>query len=140
MFMRRMQYTKEQQRAYERGLGLSRAELGRLGAVPAELIEAYATEGEQAAFCAGWLDGSPTRQSGATAARCPGVGMESSCREIRRLLEEYDAASARLLQAFESIGTSPVERGRWERITKEARRICGETLAAIQSHRFEHGC
>jgi hypothetical protein len=78
-----MRYTKEQQRAYARGLELSRAEHGRpstrltLQAIedkcreslppgatfipyvpaPAELIEQYLTEGEQAAFYAGWLAG-----------------------------------------------------------------------------------
>ncbi len=78
-----MRYTKEQQRAYERGLGLSRAEHRRpstrrklqaiedecreglpAGATfipympaPVELIEEYLTEGERAAFYAGWLAG-----------------------------------------------------------------------------------
>ena len=78
-----MRFTEEQKRAYERGLQLSRAEHRRpstrrqleaiadecregmpAGATfmaympaPAELIEEYATEGEQAAFYAGWLAG-----------------------------------------------------------------------------------
>jgi hypothetical protein len=78
-----MRYTEEQQRAYERGLELSRAEHRRpstqrtLEAIadecreglpaccivmpylpaPSELIEEYPTEGEQAAFYAGWLAG-----------------------------------------------------------------------------------
>ena len=78
-----MRFTQEQQRAYERGLELSRAEHGRpstrrklqaiedecreglpAGATfipympaPVELIEEYPTEGEQAAFYAGWLAG-----------------------------------------------------------------------------------
>jgi hypothetical protein len=78
-----MGYTEEQLRAYEQGLELSRAEHGRpstrrqLEAIadqcrenlpegalftpympaPHELIEQYATEGEQAAFFAGWLAG-----------------------------------------------------------------------------------
>jgi hypothetical protein len=78
-----MGYTEEEQRAYDRGLELSRAEHGRPstrrqleaiadecrerlpeGAIftpylpaPDELLEQYTTEGEQAAFCAGWLAG-----------------------------------------------------------------------------------
>jgi len=78
-----MRYTEDQQRAYERGLELSRAEHGRestrlaLEAIaeecratlpasctimpympaPAELFEEYATEEEQEAFYAGWLAG-----------------------------------------------------------------------------------
>jgi len=78
-----MGYTAEQLRAYERGLQLSRVEHQRpstrrqleaiadecrenlpQGALfapympaPHELIEQYATEGEQAAFYAGWLVG-----------------------------------------------------------------------------------
>jgi len=78
-----MRYTQEQQRAYERGLELSRAEHARpstrvklqvvedkcreslpAGATfipympaPIDLIEEYSTEGEQAAFYAGWLAG-----------------------------------------------------------------------------------
>ena len=78
-----MRYTEEQQRAYERGLELSRAEHARpstrlklqaiedrcreslpAGAtfipympVPIDLIEEYCTAGEQAAFYAGWLTG-----------------------------------------------------------------------------------
>jgi len=78
-----MGYTEEQLRAYERGLQLSRAEHERpstrrqLEAIadecrenlpegalftpyipaPNELIEQYATLGEQAAFYAGWLAG-----------------------------------------------------------------------------------
>ena len=78
-----MRYTHEEQRAYERGLELSRAEHGRpstrltlqaieercresltAGATfipympaPVDLIEEYPTEGEQAAFYAGWLAG-----------------------------------------------------------------------------------
>jgi hypothetical protein len=62
------------------------------------------------------------------------------CQEINRLLEEYDTATVRVLQAFKNVGTSPRERERWERIADEARRICGETMAAIQSHRLTHGC
>jgi hypothetical protein len=78
-----MGYTEEEQRAYQRGLRLSRAEhwrpstRRRLEAVadecrcslppgatfmpympaPEELIEQYATVGERLAFCAGWLAG-----------------------------------------------------------------------------------
>jgi hypothetical protein len=78
-----MGYTEEQLRAYQRGLELSRAAHERpstrrqLEAIadecretlpegalfapylpaPHELIEQYATEGEQAAFYAGWLAG-----------------------------------------------------------------------------------
>jgi hypothetical protein len=78
-----MRYTQEQQRAYERGLELSRAEHARpstrlqlqaiedkcreslpAGATfipympaPTDLIEEYCTEGERAAFYAGWLAG-----------------------------------------------------------------------------------
>jgi hypothetical protein len=78
-----MRYTEEEQRAYDRALDLSRAEHGRPSTrralealadecrkglpagstvmpympVPAELIEEYGTEDEQAAFFAGWLDG-----------------------------------------------------------------------------------
>ena len=78
-----MRYTQEQQRAYERGLELSRAEHARpstrlklqtiedkcreslpAGAIfipympaPSDLIEEYSTEGEQEAFYAGWLAG-----------------------------------------------------------------------------------
>jgi hypothetical protein len=78
-----MRYTQEEQRAFERGLELSRAEHGRpstrltlqaiedkcreslpAGATfipympaPVDLIEEYATEAEQAAFYAGWLAG-----------------------------------------------------------------------------------
>jgi hypothetical protein len=78
-----MGYTEEEQRAYQRGLRLSRAEHWRpstrrkLEAIanecrgglppgatfmpympaPDELIEQYALEGEQMAFCAGWLAG-----------------------------------------------------------------------------------
>jgi len=78
-----MDYTKEEQRAYDRGLELSRVEHCRPSTrrqleaiadecreslpegaiftpyipVPNELIEAYSTEGEQAAFYAGWLAG-----------------------------------------------------------------------------------
>ncbi len=62
------------------------------------------------------------------------------CQEIHRLLQEYDTAAVSLLQAFEHVGTSPGERERWERIAEEARRICGETMRAIQSHRLDHGC
>jgi hypothetical protein len=78
-----MRYTEEQQRAYDRGLQLSRAEHTRPGTqralealvdrcreglpagstvmpympAPVELIEEYTTEGEQMAFYAGWLAG-----------------------------------------------------------------------------------
>jgi len=78
-----MGYTEEQLRAYERGLQLSREEHERpstrrqLQAIadecrenlpegalltpympaPHELLEQYATEGEQVAFYAGWLAG-----------------------------------------------------------------------------------
>jgi hypothetical protein len=78
-----MGYTEEEQRAYDRGLRLSRAEHWRpsiqrwLEAIadecreslpegatftpympaPDELIEQYATEGERAAFYVGWLAG-----------------------------------------------------------------------------------
>jgi hypothetical protein len=78
-----MRYTQEQQRAYERGLELSRAEHARpstrltlqaiedrcreslpAGAVfipympaPIDLIDEYPTAGEQEAFYAGWLAG-----------------------------------------------------------------------------------
>jgi hypothetical protein len=55
-----------------------------------------------------------------------------SCNEVHRLLHEYDAAVVRLLQALEHGGSSPVERKRWDRIAERARRICGQTMAAIQ--------
>ncbi len=56
----------------------------------------------------------------------------TSCNEVHRLLHEYDAAVVRLLQALEHDGSSPVERERRERIAKEAREICGTTMAAFQ--------
>jgi hypothetical protein len=61
-----------------------------------------------------------------------------------RLLDEYEAATQRLSQADERygevIGTPGVERDRVKRTADEARRICGETMAALQTHLLLYAC
>src|SRR5215469_3289285 len=78
-----MQFTPEMEAAYQRGLESSRREHRRTSTIgqslpygfrwralwsisvrfpaslraPNELVEAYRSENEQAAFCAGWVDG-----------------------------------------------------------------------------------
>jgi hypothetical protein len=61
-----------------------------------------------------------------------------------RLLDEYEAATQRLSQADERygdvIGTPGVERDRLKRIADEARRNCGETMSALETHRLLYAC
>jgi len=66
-----------------------------------------------------------------------------NCKEMARLLQAYDTATLRLLEAVDCAavaGTSPIERERWERTAEDARRICGETTALPQLHRLAHQC
>lgn len=67
-----------------------------------------------------------------------------NCKEKHRLLEEYEAATRLLSQAVErygaAIGTLGGKRDQVQRIADEARRICRELQAALESHRLLHGC
>ena len=61
------------------------------------------------------------------------------CHEKHRLLEEYDTATVRLLQAVDVLVEAPEpERDRLKRIAEDARTICGETMAALLAHRLAH--
>jgi hypothetical protein len=53
------------------------------------------------------------------------------CRERHRLLAEYDAAALRLSHAEGHLA---------KRVSDEASRSCGETMAALQTHLLLHGC
>lgn len=78
--------------------------------------------------------------------RMPGVPIDMGfvCKEKNRLIEEYEAATRRLSQAIERcggvIGTAGVEPDELQRIADDARRICRELQAALQTHRLLHGC
>jgi hypothetical protein len=66
------------------------------------------------------------------------------CTEKSRLLEEYGAATQRLSQAVAryggSLGLAPVEQVQVEKIIEEARRVYGQTMAALEAHLLLHGC
>lgn len=67
-----------------------------------------------------------------------------SCTEKNRLLQEYSAATQRLSQVVArygaSLGLAPLERVQVEKIVEEARRIYGQTMAALEAHLLLHGC
>lgn len=66
-----------------------------------------------------------------------------NCKEKHRLIEEYEAASRRLSQAVEKyawVGIRGVERAQVQRIADDARRVCRELQAALDTHRLLHGC
>ena len=62
----------------------------------------------------------------------------SNCRERDKLLREYIAAVARIIEAGKvNDGGQSVE---WEQATADARANCRKAITALNRHREWHGC